>query len=279
MRLRNTNSLNSSLLILSWTSRTKGAGFDLAYVYVGNCEVKRVRAGASVTRSRSEDLDLRSPPLQRTMAASPSPQPPSLDEIHKSTSDDGWSVLKKVVPILFEHSPVLDEHLVPELASSSSSSAFTSYTDLIDRSATIIRSWPATLQSSFISGHPRIGEQNPKQLSALSASEQTRYFTPPWVIDRLGWLNGTYERRYEGLRYITFVNGRTRREVMEEMEGKLGVEKAQGPEWKEGEGGSSAGDVEARVQVGGEEWLRELERAVGEVILIAKDRAGKLGLF
>ena len=108
--------------------------------------------------------------------------------------------------------------------------------------------------------------------------EQTRYFTPPWVIDRLGWLNGTYERRYEGLRYITFVNGRTRREVMEEMEGKLGVEKAQGPEWKEGEGGSSAGDVEARVQVGGEEWLKELERAVGEVILIVKDRVGKLGL-
>jgi len=65
---------------------------------------------------------------------------------------------------------------------------------------------------------------------------------------------------------------------MEKMEGALGVEKAQGPEWKEGGGGSSAGNVEARVQVGGVEWLKELERAVGEVILIAKERVGKLGL-
>ncbi|KAF9785395.1 hypothetical protein BJ322DRAFT_1141114, partial [Thelephora terrestris] len=46
---------------------------------------------------------------------------------------------------------------------------------------------------SFISGHPRIGEQNPAQLSAFSASEQVRYHTPSWVIERLGWLNGVYE--------------------------------------------------------------------------------------
>ena len=211
------------------------------------------------------------------MVASSSAQFPSLDEIHKSTPDDGWGALKKVVSTLFEHSPVLDEHLVPELAAST----FASYIDLIDRSATIIRSWPPTLQSSFISGHPRIGEQNPKQLSALSASEQARYYTPPWVIERLGWLNGVYEGRYEGLRYITFVNGRTRREVMEEMESALGVEKARGPEWKEGEEGEegpSVGDLGLNVRVGGEEWLKELGRAVGEVILIAKDRVKKIGL-
>ena len=212
--------------------------------------------------------------FERTMAASESSvQLPSLDEIQKSTSDDGWSALKKVVSILFERSPVLDEHLVPILASSSS--PFTSYTDLVDRSATIIRSWSPALQSSFISGHPRIGEQNPSQLSALSASEQTRYHTPPWVIERLGWLNGVYEGRYQGLRYITFVNGRTRREVMEEMETALRVDKAQGPEWKEGVDSLPAGEV----RVGGEEWLEELQRAVGEVILIAKDRVRKLGLF
>ena len=36
------------------------------------------------------------------------------------------------------------------------------------------------------------------------------------------------------MRYITFVNGRTRREVMEEMESAVGLEKARGPEWKDG---------------------------------------------
>jgi 2-oxo-4-hydroxy-4-carboxy--5-ureidoimidazoline (OHCU) decarboxylase len=96
------------------------------------------------------------------------------------------------------------------------------------------------------------------------------------VIERLGWLNGVYEGRYEGLRYITFVNGRTRTEVMEEMESALGVEKAQGPEL-EGEGGESSPAV-VKVEVGGEEWLKELERAVGEVILIAKDRVRKFGV-
>jgi 2-oxo-4-hydroxy-4-carboxy--5-ureidoimidazoline (OHCU) decarboxylase len=211
------------------------------------------------------------------MATSSSVQLPSLDEIHKCSPDDGWSVLRTLVSTLFEHSPVLDEHLVPKLASSSST--LTSYTDLIDRSATIIRSWPPTIQSSFISGHPRIGEQNPTQLSALSASEQARYSTPPWVIERLGWLNGVYEGRYRGLRYITFVNGRTRRGVMEEMESVLGVENARGPEWKDGEG-EGVGEVsgEGGVREGGEEWLKELERAVGEVVLIARDRARKLGL-
>ena len=63
---------------------------------------------------------------------------------------------------------------------------------------------------------------------------------------------------------------------MEEMEGALGVEKGQGPEWKEG-GGSSAGDTELRIQMGVEERSKELERAVGEAILVAKDRVGKLG--
>ena len=212
------------------------------------------------------------------MATPPSAQLQPLDEIHKSTSDNVLDVLKRVVSTLFEHSPVLDEHLVPKLASSGE---FISYTDLIDRSATIIRSWPPALQSSFISGHPRIGEQNPERLSALSALEQARYETPPWVIERLGWLNGVYEGRYEGLRYITFVNGRTRREVMEEMENALGVEKAGGPEWKDGLEGSStseAEEVRLKVKVGGEEWSKELERAVGEVILIARDRARGLGL-
>lgn len=209
------------------------------------------------------------------MTSSSSVHLPSLDEIRKSSSGDGWTALKMVVSTLFEHSPVLDEHLVPNLASPPLPTP-TSYTDLIDRSAAIIRSWPSVLRSAFISGHPRIGEQNPKQLSALSAAEQARYSTPAWVIERLGWLNEVYERRYEGLRYITFVNGRTRTEVMEEMESALGVSKAQGSGWKEVEVEVSL--VAGRVEVSEEEWSRELERAVGEVILIAKDRVRKLGL-
>ena len=51
------------------------------------------------------------------------------------------------------------------------------------------------------------------------------------------WLKGVYERRYGGLRYVTFLNGRARREEMKEMETVLGmVEKVQGLEWKEEDG-------------------------------------------
>lgn len=66
---------------------------------------------------------------------------------------------------------------------------------------------------------------------------------------------------------------------MEEMENALGVESARGPEWKDGEGPSVGRTSEKDgVQEGSQEWLKELERAVGEVILIAKDRVRKLGL-
>ena len=60
----------------------------------------------------------------------------------------------------------------------------------------------------------------------------------------------------------------------------LGVEKACRPEWNEGGGGVLVGDVVGvKVQVRGEEWLTELERVIGDVILIAKDWVEKLRLF
>jgi len=62
----------------------------------------------------------------------------------------------------------------------------------------VIRAWPVADQASFIHGHPRIGEI--AGLSALSAQEQAQQATPQHVLDRLGYLNEEYERRYPGLR-------------------------------------------------------------------------------
>ena len=73
--------------------------------------------------------------------------------------------------------------------------------------------------------------------------------------------------KLEGLKHVRFVNGRTRREEMEEMERVLGVvKKAQVPEWEEER---EVGEM----VVGGVVRLKGLEKVVGEVILIAKDRA------
>jgi 2-oxo-4-hydroxy-4-carboxy--5-ureidoimidazoline (OHCU) decarboxylase len=82
-------------------------------------------------------------------------------------------------------------------------------------------SWDTSYQSEFIAGHPRIGES--KNLSSLSAEEQGATApgvipTPPEVLACLSHLNTCYETKYTGLRYITFVNGRTRRAIAEEME-------------------------------------------------------------
>ncbi|KDQ61561.1 hypothetical protein JAAARDRAFT_513871 [Jaapia argillacea MUCL 33604] len=120
--------------------------------------------------------------------------------------------LSYALALLFEPSPVLFSHLIPQVSSSllkPSSESITTYAQLIDLSISIIHSWPHDLQARFIAAHPRIGEV--KGLSAFSATEQgqsgSNVFlvapTPPEVLARLSHLNA---HRYSGLRYITFIS-------------------------------------------------------------------------
>lgn len=196
---------------------------------------------------------------------------PSLSEIAQSSPESKNLALSQTLSILFEPSPVLTNHLAPQLARSSSTPD--SYSSLIDLAIqTITGSWDTTLQSEFIAGHPRIGQV--KNLSALSAAEQARVATPPEVIARLEHLNECYERKYPGLIYITFVNGRSRTEVMQEMEGVLGVGTLRdGCAVDEPKVESIVG-----VESGSEEWKKELDRAVRDVGLIAKSRLSVLGV-
>ena len=130
---------------------------------------------------------------------------------------------------------------------------------LIDIGIREIDDWPHSRQASFIGGHPRIGEV--KGLSALSASEQAAHATPPEILARLLELNEEYERRYPGLRYITFVDGRSRKMIMEEMEEKLRI----GDGWEKG-------DSKEVQPVGSEEWESEVRRALKDIGSIAKSR-------
>jgi len=125
----------------------------------------------------------------------------------------------------------------------------------------VIRAWPVADQASFIHGHPRIGEI--AHLSVLSAQEQAHKATPQHVLDRLGYLNEEYERRYPGLRYITFVNGRSRAEIATEMEQKLGLQ-----------AGETALLSQSTVfQVASPQWSAELDRALKDIALIALSRS------
>lgn len=181
-------------------------------------------------------------------------------------------VVLEAVPVL----PALVSGLTDSIKESKQPDLPTTYGELIDQSLDIVRGWDKGKQALFIGGHPRIGEV--KNLSAMSAAEQgqtttTPVPTPPEVLQRLGFLNTVYERRYPGLVYITFVNGRSREQIKDEMEEKL----------------VSEGVLSTAEQPGGleritpwpetsDEWLNELDRAVGDVGEIAKSRLKKLGV-
>jgi len=195
--------------------------------------------------------------------------PPLADILASPATEDG--PLARTLATLFEPSPTLFSNLVPDLASRSLSEKATikSYSDLIEASLNVISSWDDELQARFVGGHPRIGEV--KGLSHLSAKEQAAVATPPEVLARLAHLNACYEHRYPGLIYITFVNGRTRSAIKDEMEQVMGFESSLSPD-------QPPVESVARVDVGGEEWKLELERAVVDVGKIAKSRLKALGV-
>jgi 2-oxo-4-hydroxy-4-carboxy--5-ureidoimidazoline (OHCU) decarboxylase len=178
------------------------------------------------------------------------------------------SPLARALAILFEPSPILLSTLEPQLASSLKDKNLISYTQLIDAALDSISSWDTSYQSEFIAGHPRIGES--KNLSNLSAKEQGVTTpgvipTPPEVLMRLSHLNTCYEAKYPGLRYITFVNGRTRLAIAEEIEDLLGLKHSLLPDEPPR---ASLNPVEVK----GLEWLAELRRAIQDVGHIAKSR-------
>lgn len=191
---------------------------------------------------------------------------PSLPSLATSSDAAPSGPLASALATLFEASPVLYSDLVPALLHSSTD-IYTSYGTLVDAAVASIKQWPREKQAVFVGGHPRIGEVN--ALSALSAAEQASKQTPHDVLERLAKLNELYEAKYEGLRYITFVDGRSRKEIMEEMQEKLDVESGQNVDV----------DVQSteRVVMESDEWEKEVKRAVEAVGNIAKARLRTMG--
>ncbi|KAG8220883.1 Oxo-4-hydroxy-4-carboxy-5-ureidoimidazoline decarboxylase [Butyriboletus roseoflavus] len=186
---------------------------------------------------------------------------------------DGEQALKDVLITLFEHSDVLAQHLLPELLATQRDTPRVYHRSdiesVLSRSMVIIRSWDPELQAQFVGGHPRIGET--KNLSVLSSKEQSGSIlqpTPPEVLARLAHLNACYEHAYPGLRYITFVNGRSRAVIAEEMEDKLRITHSLSPDEPSIE---SFVPIETCSHV----WRRELDRAVEDVGRIAQSRLAK----
>lgn len=205
---------------------------------------------------------------------------PNLRDIVSNASkntEDATALLATTVSLLFEPSPILFSKLVPQLTTSLSEdpSSVTTFTNLIDKAVESINLWDDGDKASFIKGHPRIGESH--NLSKLSAKEQggnntnASQATPPEVLARLAHLNACYEHVYPDLVYITFVNGRSRAAIAEEMEDALGIEHSL-------DAGKPPVRELAVVEKGEMKWRSELNRAVVDVGRIAKSRLKGLNI-
>lgn len=123
-----------------------------------------------------------------------------------------------VLDLLFEPSPAIYATLLPVVQAAADGA---SYPELIDACHARLRALagpagaPETLRS-VVAAHPRLGET--KLDSAQSAAEQASLAAED---GRLAALNREYEERFPGLRYVVFVNGRPRPDVMREMRARI----------------------------------------------------------
>lgn len=144
-------------------------------------------------------------------------QLPRIDELASCSE----AAQVEVLGLLFEPSPAIHSLLLPLL----SASVYSSYSALVDACGVHLSalaaksSTPGTLPPSLLSllaSHPRLGE--PKPESALSAAEQASL---EGESDKLMQLNHQYEERFPGLRYVVFVNGRQRADIMRDMKARI----------------------------------------------------------
>ncbi|KAF9878074.1 ohcu decarboxylase [Colletotrichum karsti] len=124
----------------------------------------------------------------------------------------------KVLDLLFEPSPAIHALLLPSISAAS----FESYDDFIAHCQNIFEALTTdpshkTELHAIIGSHPRLGAK--KVESAQSAAEQAKL--QDGDSSQLAALNSEYELRFPGLRYVVFVNGRGRPEVMEDMRTRI----------------------------------------------------------
>ncbi|SNX86092.1 uncharacterized protein MEPE_04801 [Melanopsichium pennsylvanicum] len=176
------------------------------------------------------------------------------------------------------------KELLPDLASQSAAAIADlpedarpeSYEGLLDVARFCVEDdpgWKVERRANFIGGHPRIGaplNAPTSELSEESRKEQMKGGqVDPATLEKLARLNAIYEAKYPGLRFVTYVAGRSRAAVADELASLLGEETAALKDAKH------LPKSEVRAE-GTQEWQSELERASDALWEIAVDRAGKL---
>ena len=162
---------------------------------------------------------------------------PLIDDLDRLPREAASDLLQP----LFEQAQSLVEPLVDERP-------FGDDDGLIHAAHDLARTLPEVAQIELLNAHPRIGA-DPETISAMSHVEQgydAPATTPPWVVEELDALNEAYERVF-GFRFVIFVAGRPREEILPILERSLRDE-------REG----------------------ELRRGLDDVVYIAADRLARL---
>ncbi|KAG7922305.1 hypothetical protein KL905_002327 [Ogataea polymorpha] len=135
---------------------------------------------------------------------------------------------RAVLDALFEPCDTLADILIPTVFGRS----FTTYNQLIEACRNQLnklyleyvndRSLKPTIDN-IVSAHPRLGpprDANVK-LSSHSSLEQAQLNADPELAQKLVELNDIYEATFQGLRFVVFVNGRSRDEIMKIMKERI----------------------------------------------------------
>lgn len=131
----------------------------------------------------------------------------------------------EVLDHLFEPCPTLADLLLPRVFAS----PYTNYGAFIETSRTQLLAYLAEEEkkaeispaiSKIISAHPRLGPSKDK-LSSHSNAEQKSLAGTQEEAQKLAQLNDEYEKAFPGLRYVVFVNGRSREVIMENMTARI----------------------------------------------------------
>lgn len=166
-------------------------------------------------RLTSSSTALVAKPPAATMATTTTttPQLPHIRDLHSFSDLEQTQVLD----LLFEPSPAIHATLVPVIRTAQ----YQSYPDLVDACQIQLLSLaadskPTPALLSVLGSHPRLGAK--KVDSAQSVAEQANL---QGEGEELARLNEEYERRFPGLRYVVFVNGRGRPEIMQDMRTRI----------------------------------------------------------
>lgn len=127
-----------------------------------------------------------------------------------------------ILDLLFEPSTQLHTLSVPLL----SAKTFESYPDLVSAVGVQLTELSESTSTSdtkwlqeILGSHPRLGAK--KVDSAQSSAEQAQLQGSGEEAEQLRKLNEEYEATFPGLRYVVFVNGRSRPVIMEDMRRRI----------------------------------------------------------